>query len=298
MGLTITGFSTPNAIPSTATYTILNTFDSTGFKIDESTNNITFSIACNLPCMTCSSSNASSCKSCYTSTLVTQSIYYYSPNSYCYTTCPATTYNNNVTLICSPCDSNCYTCSGSATFCTKCILNSTYPYLLISNITQTCVTKCPSGMYPDTTIDPAKCVNCLTPCATCSSATICSSCLSGYYFLGNTTCTTTCTPGTTIANNATNICDPCNPICLSCVGTVNTCNACNSPLVFYNGSCQSSCPPGGTLAPYLGICTPCASTCLTCSLTINNCTSCNQTSSNIYFVNNTCISSCPQYYYN
>jgi hypothetical protein len=61
-------------------------------------------------------------------------------------------------------------------------------------------------------------------------------------------------------------------------------------LVFYNGSCQSSCPSGGTLAPYNGICTPCIIQCLTCSLSINNCTSCNSSSTYIYFVNNSCIS--------
>jgi hypothetical protein len=297
MGLTVTGFSSPNSVPSTTTYSVLNTFDSSGYKIDESSNNISFSIACTLPCMTCSSSNSSSCLSCYSNTQVTASIYYYSPTNYCYTLCPATTYNNNVTLICSPCDSNCYTCSGVYTFCTKCKVNSTYPYLSITNTSQTCVTLCGSGMYADLTLDPATCVSCKSPCATCTAVTTCQSCLSGFYFY-NSTCTSSCYPNITIANNATHNCDPCSSICLTCDGAINICTACNTPLVFYNGSCQSSCPSGGSLAPDKGICTPCSSSCLTCSLSITNCTTCNTSSAYPYFVNYTCISTCPAYFYN
>lgn len=298
MGFTIGGFSSQSYVPPTTTYSVLNTFDASGFKIDESANNITFAIACNLPCMTCSGSNASFCITCYSSTLVTASVYYHGATNYCYSTCPATTYNNNATLSCSPCNSNCLHCFGSATFCTTCVANSTFPYLSIANSSQTCVSQCATGLYPDTSIDPTTCVACQSPCATCTSAVVCITCVSGYYFLGNTTCTTTCTNFTTIANNSTRVCDPCSAICLTCVGTIDTCTACASPAVYYNGSCQSSCPPGGSLAPYLGICTPCSSNCVTCLNAINNCTSCSLNSSFPFLVNNTCISTCPDYYYN
>jgi hypothetical protein len=139
MGLTVTGFSSPNTPPSTLTYTTLNTFDPVGFKIDESSSNITFSLACTLPCQTCSSGNTSSCLSCYSSTAITPSIYFHALTTRCYTTCPATTYNNNSTLICTPCDSNCLNCLNSPTFCSKCVPNSTYPFLNITAGSQFCV---------------------------------------------------------------------------------------------------------------------------------------------------------------
>jgi hypothetical protein len=180
--LTIAGFFSPTTAPTTTTYSILNSFDSLGFKIDESSNNITFSLGCALPCMTCSSTNSSSCLSCYSTTQVTPSVYFHSSSKNCYTICPATTYNNNVSLVCSPCDSNCLTCLGSPTFCTKCIINSTFPFLSITNSTQTCIASCGSGFYGDKTLDPATCVACKSPCATCTASDVCLSCVPGYYY--------------------------------------------------------------------------------------------------------------------
>ena len=116
--------------------------------------------------------------------------------------------------------------------------------------------------------------------------------------LGNSTCATSCPVNTTVANNLTNTCDVCASICLRCVGSTTNCTACTAPKVYYNGSCADSCPPGGNLAPDSGVCTACNSICLTCSNTITNCTSCNTSSANPYFVNNTCLSSCPILFYN
>lgn len=299
MGLTISGFTSRTYVPPTVTYTVLNSFDVSGYKMDESFQDISFQLACTLPCQTCLTTNTSSCLSCYGTALVTTAIYFLSNASQCYTTCPDTTYNNNGLLVCSGCSSNCYTCLGSANFCTRCFKNSIYPYLNITNSsTQICVASCSAGMYPNTALDPVTCVNCNSPCATCTSQIICLTCINGYYFLDNKTCVVSCPINTTVANNLTNTCDACSSICLRCVGTTSTCTACNSPLVFYNGSCQSSCPSGGTLAPYLGICTACTANCQTCSLTITNCTSCNLSSNYAYLVNYTCITSCPSYYYN
>lgn len=298
MGLTVTGFSSPNVIPPTLTYTTLNTFDAAGFKIDESSTNITFSLACNLPCQTCTPGNASSCTSCYSSTSITLSVYYHALTARCYTLCPPTTYNNNSTLQCSNCDDNCLNCLASPFFCTKCVPNSTYPYLNITSGSQFCVAQCSLGMYGSNSIDPPQCVTCVSPCATCSSAVTCLSCLPGFYFLNGTTCTTNCTPLVTIPNDALKTCDPCNSICKSCAGNINSCTACNEPLVFNNGSCQTGCPPGGTTAPNNGICTPCVSTCQTCSQSIFNCASCSLTSLNPFLVNGSCLTACPTYYYN
>jgi len=114
----------------------------------------------------------------------------------------------------------------------------------------------------------------------------------------NNTCVTTCTVDKTVPNNSTNICDPCASICLRCSITTNNCTACTAPKVFYNGSCADSCPAGGNLAPESGVCTPCNATCLTCNNSITNCTSCNISSIYLYFINNTCQTSCPILYYN
>lgn len=169
MGVTIVGFSSTTSAPVSATFSTLNSFEAGGFKIDESSSDIAFRLACTLPCRDCFSTNTTQCKSCYSSTLVTASIYFHLASSNCYTLCPATTYNNNATLNCSACDTNCLNCFNSAFFCTKCHPNSTFPYLNITAVSQVCVAGCVAGMYPDTTLDPTTCVSCKTPCATCSA---------------------------------------------------------------------------------------------------------------------------------
>ena len=156
---------------------------------------------------------------------------------------------------------------------------------------------CGVSAYPDTAISPTTCTACVSPCATCTAQTACITCASGF-FLSGTSCGTTCTVNTFIMNNATNTCDPCDAICLTCSLIVSNCTSCTSPNVFYNDSCQSSCPSGGTLAPLNGVCTACDATCLTCSISITNCTTCNTSSANPYFFTNQCLTTCPQTYYN
>ena len=238
MGFTVSGFASPSTAPATASFSTLNSFDAGGFKIDESSNNISFSLACTVPCRTCSPGNATSCLSCYSSTAVTPSIFYHAASRNCYATCPATTYNNNATLLCAACDPNCLTCFNTPTFCTGCVSNSSFPFLNVTPIAQICVSACSPGMYGSNSTSPAMCVNCSTPCATCTSATTCLSCLAGFFFLNGTICTTNCTPLVTIANNATKVCDPCQSPCRTCVGSVTNCTACNDPQVFFNGTCQ------------------------------------------------------------
>ena len=156
---------------------------------------------------------------------------------------------------------------------------------------------CGASFYPDTAVSPTTCTACVSPCATCTTQTACITCANGF-FLAGATCSATCPTGTFIPNNATNSCDACNTICQTCSVTTTNCTACSSPNVFYNGTCLSACPSGGTLAPSNGICTPCDATCLTCSLTITNCTSCNLASANLYLVNNKCLTACPPTFYN
>lgn len=100
VGIGISGFSSPTTAPSTATHTTFASFDSNDGKIDESLTDISFALTCTIPCMTCDATNTSVCLSCYTNTLITSAVYFYSTGKQCYTLCPDTTYNNVTTLTC------------------------------------------------------------------------------------------------------------------------------------------------------------------------------------------------------
>jgi hypothetical protein len=296
LGLTLSGFSTGTVAPIGTTYTTLTSLDSSASKIDESLTTIAFSLACVLPCKTCGT-NASACLSCYSNPNVTASVYFYALLSNCYSTCPATTYNNATLLLCAPCDSNCLNCLNAPAFCTSCNASSAFPYLQVLNSTQTCVADCGAGNYPSAAASPTICTACVSPCATCTGQTVCLTCAGGFFKSG-ALCVSSCPVSTTVPNNATNTCDACAAICLTCSVSVANCTSCSTPNVFYNGSCQASCPAGGKLAPLNGVCSPCDPSCLTCSLTTTNCTSCNLTASTPYLVGSVCLATCPSTYYN
>lgn len=64
----------------------------------------------------------------------------------------------------------------------------------------------------------------------------------------------------------------------------------------YLGTCYTSCPNG--LVINNGNCTGCTNPCLTCVNTATNCTSCNTSTSTPFLLLNSCVVSCPTYYYN
>lgn len=78
--------------------------------------NITWQPSCTLPCYTCNPNTPTVCLSCYSTTVFTSLIYFYS-NS-CLAACPPATLSTNGSLTCTPCDSNCAECSLSALNCT------------------------------------------------------------------------------------------------------------------------------------------------------------------------------------
>lgn len=280
-------------ITATSTAVIVNSYDSGGYKIDEDTTNITFSVLCQLPCRTCSSTNNSICQTCYTNTAISTYIYFYSVLSACYQSCPALTYTSGFT--CLNCNTQCNTCTGSATNCTSCVSNSSFPYLFINSSSGTCRNQCPTYYYPDTTSNPVLCILCVPPCSTCNSSSQCFSCVSLYYFYNNT-CGTFCPTGTTLANNVTNNCDRCSTQCATCAGTVDTCITCSNSAAVYNFTCVTVCP--GALVIYNGICSNCSTVCLTCYINYDNCTSCNTSSTLPYLYGSTCLFTCPELYYN
>jgi len=87
---------------------------------------------------------------------------------------------------CQNCDSSCGACSGAGNnACTS----RSGSFLLGT----ACVNPCPSGMYGDNAV----CDNCVSPIATCTSATVAQSCISGYYlFTENSSCASTCPSNT------------------------------------------------------------------------------------------------------
>ena len=145
-------------------------------------------------------------------------------------------------------------------------------------------------------------------CLTCSgSAKNCLSCgFSAYGFhlyLYNNTCLLNC-PNGFWANSVGNTCDSCTQGCLTCTGVgLTNCLTCDNvtgtPYLKEIGAtiCGTTCPDRQFIsASYPNECQPCASNCITCSGTANNCTSSN-CSINYYYLNNSCLTQCPNQYF-
>lgn len=147
-----------------------------------------------------------------------------------------------------------------------------------------CVSSCPSGFFQNSTI----CYACVSPCLTCTSATLCLSCIIDYYNNNFTCVNASSCPSGTFPNATAHNCDYCSNNCTTCSMISSNCTSCSSPLFLYNDSCVSSCPTGmfqnGTL------CQTCVSPCLTCT----SATVCLSCSTNFY-TNFTCViaSLCP-----
>lgn len=95
----------------------INTFTSNGYAIDTLSTNLTVNFLCMYPCKTCTTDNASTCLSCY-STVVEKWLY----NSQCLSTCPSTLFQDLTANTCSQCNSPCLACQTTATNCTSCIV--------------------------------------------------------------------------------------------------------------------------------------------------------------------------------
>ncbi len=135
---------------------------------------------CTPPCFNCTS--ATNCTSCSNG---------YLHQGRCLFTCPDGYYANQLLLICAPCNySICNGCTVTANQCTSCILNSTLNVFLVDNSTCISQSKCGKTYYVDNSFGFLRCLKCLSPCLTCSSATYCNSCVSGVLYDGS--CSFTC----------------------------------------------------------------------------------------------------------
>ena len=211
MNFTISSFTTPLSDPSD--YTVVTSYDSEGYLMDQSSTDILWAPECNLPCKTCTS-DKDNCLTCYTNTNITTDVYLYEDDNSCLEVCPDGTYEDDDADKCLSCSNICALCEGSSTNCTDCDSNSSYPYLNKTGNTGTCLGGCPLYYYPDTSQYPVLCVECVDPCSTCTEVDTCLSCVDGYFFLDSSgECETSCPASTYIANSDTNECQPCDSQC-------------------------------------------------------------------------------------
>ena len=149
------------------------------------------------------------------------------------------------------CGGKCATCSASnTTICNTCyainngvISGITYGGYNTMTSDFQCVDVCGDGYYNSS----ATCIACVSPCKNCISASQCTSCIAGFYFVStnpiNNRCPNSCTIGF-FANTITNTCDSCSSSCVTCSGTPNTCTSCNGTYYLSAGQCILSCPDG------------------------------------------------------
>jgi proprotein convertase subtilisin/kexin type 5 len=225
---------------------------------------------CVSPCVTCTS--ASACKSCVPS--------FYLTGTSCVTasSCPAGTYAESLNNTCNVCTSPCQNCSNIGTNCTSCIS----PNLYYSN---TCVVTCPALMYPTLT----QCLNCLSPCVTCTSASACKSCVAGFYLTGTSCVVASSCPAGTYAESLNNTCNTCTSPCQTCDTFGTNCTSCINGYLYYSNLCVSTCP--STMYPTSTLCVNCVSPCITCT----SASACKSCISGTYLTSTSCVvaSSCP-----
>ncbi|KAL4449891.1 hypothetical protein ABPG74_015010 [Tetrahymena malaccensis] len=206
-----------------------------------------------------------------------------------------------------PYKSYCKDCQNSnQNFCTSCYTDSVFAgqtFNLLDTINNVCVSSCPPVAYNN---GSQQCVKCINNCATCTSATLCQSCVSPYYLQG-TTCQSNCNP--TYYSDSNSKCQQCDQTkCLNCSGSSTNCTSCQPGFGLITVSGQSSCVNCSSTPGYYdkkdnsGICGICNPLCTQCSGNANNCSACAQISNGkaVYLnpITNTCTTSCENDGYN
>jgi len=119
----ISNLVNPAVGSSSQTFTIIS-YDSNSYMVQQDISTVVYNNLCTMPCRTCSSSNYSSCTSCYTSPSTYPLLY----QTQCLNKCPNGSYQFNSTL-CVSCNAECATCSYASSNCTSCNATSQYAYL-------------------------------------------------------------------------------------------------------------------------------------------------------------------------
>lgn len=221
---------------------------------------------CPILCQTCN--NSLSCIKC------SNNLYLVTPGGInCTATCPAKTFPDNSTYLCTPCPPTCSSCT-SISNCTACLTSGVIYYYLYNG---SCLAMCPNSTYMDFfNQDVRICKSCSVECSVCFGATYsqCINCTKGYV-LDMSSCVRNCSIGKYIDN--TSHCDSCNLICKTCFGPADfQCYSCNYGFYLYKYRCYEICPAGTvntTDATGLRICIDCPDNCLIC-LANGSCTTC------------------------
>jgi proprotein convertase subtilisin/kexin type 5 len=184
---------------------------------------------CSSPCSTCSQS-VTNCTSCLSN--ITPTVYL--SNNNCVYTCPTFTYSNNIIFVCSACVNPCVTCTSQVQclscnsttnlYQTSCLSTCPTGYTSIAQVCVACLSpcascstsqstclsclstsnlfltgtscvvaaNCPTSTYANLTNNV--CTLCVPPCLTCTSASVCLTCIADYNLEG-TLCKSNCLSG-------------------------------------------------------------------------------------------------------
>lgn len=155
--------------------------------------------------------------------------------------CPAGTYPEPLTHVCTACNTSCSTCQINPNNCTSCPFGLYY----LPNV---CYLDCPTGYYESSPLIK-QCLSCNSRCISCgASSTNCSACTtSGPFESYLNTSTNSCVVLSSCAtgyfgNILTHVCEVCNSSCQTCVGMMDNCTWCISPLFLLNNICYTICP--------------------------------------------------------
>jgi proprotein convertase subtilisin/kexin type 5 len=214
---------------------------------------------------------------------------YYFLNNRCLQSCPTGTIANTTPVAqCKLCSTGCATCNTFVDNCTACtsglFLQSS------TNTTKTCLQSCQDKLYADSST--MSCLPCRSPCLTCSTLSLCQSCINvtgsqeqTYYY--QQSCLLTC-PDTTFPNTTSLVCQNCSYPCKTCTAT--NCLSCISGLYMSNSHCFSNCIEGYYGDSSVGSCIACIPPCQFCSAS-TVCTSCQPGYS---LKNGVCLNNCPK----
>eukprot|EP00347_Sterkiella_histriomuscorum_P015521 403356717 len=205
--------------------------------------------------------------------------------------CNATQRYNQGSNICVDCELPCLECSFfSESKCFSCVVG----YTLVG---YKCIpSDCPRGQYFDS---PSQtCKVCVDPCSSCSDATNCLYCDTGYLYIddGSGVCvpnTQGCSAGTYLDPSGLRICKKCSSGCKNCDSQIK-CTQCQSQYLLYQDQCYMDQCPSGSMNDGLEIsCLNCAdSNCIAC--TTKECLQCK---SGTFLSNKKCETSCPDGFY-
>ena len=199
-------------------------------------------------------------------------------------------------------DNLCYNCQ--AENCEKCSDNDYNVCSVCSKsfvlVNGKCQNNCPEGTYKNKTKDNENCLNCSDNCMSCENTEKCLKCYSQHFLLDNI-CVEKCPKGYGILEeNNSKKCVKCQDInCNICQGSLpNLCIDCNSEYLINKISsneaiCLSSCEKGKFYNESNFNCENCINNCLECS----NSDTCDKCELEYYLLNNTCVNTCPEGYY-